>query len=89
MVPDTQIRLTVADGWVNLEGEVGTWHERDAAERAVQHLAGVRGVVNTIEVNLPYIRTDVIQDAIERALARRAERHAKLFRSMCMTESSS
>jgi osmotically-inducible protein OsmY len=76
-VPDTEIRSTVADGWVNLEGEVGTWHERDAAERAVRHLAGIRGVVNMIEVNLPYVRPDVIQDEIERALERRAERHAK------------
>lgn len=63
-VPDTQIRSTVADGCVNLEGEVGTWYQRDAAERTVRHLVGVRGVVNSIEVNMPYVRTDVIQDDV-------------------------
>jgi osmotically-inducible protein OsmY len=76
VVPDEQIQSTVADGWVTLEGEVDTWHERDAADRAVRHLTGIRGVINKLEVNLPYVRTDDIRDEIEHALERRAERHA-------------
>jgi osmotically-inducible protein OsmY len=77
VIPDTQIRSTVSDGWVTLEGGVGTWHERDSAERAVRNLAGVRGVNNQIKVNLPYVKTETIRDEIEHALDRRAERHAK------------
>jgi osmotically-inducible protein OsmY len=77
VVPDTEIRSTVSDGWVTLDGEVGTWHERDSAERAVRNLAGVRGVNNRIKVNLPYVKTEMIRDEIEEALERRADRHAK------------
>jgi hypothetical protein len=77
VVPDTEIRSTVSDGWVTLDGEVGTWHERDSAERAVRNLAGVRGVNNRIKVNLPYVKTETIRDEIEEALERRADRHAK------------
>jgi osmotically-inducible protein OsmY len=76
VVPDTLIRSTVSNGWVTLEGEVGAWHERDDAERAIRNLPAVRGVVNRIDVNLPYVKTETIHDEIEQALERRAERHA-------------
>ena len=76
-VPSSQLRSTVADGWVALEGEVAAWYERDAAEHAVRHLAGVRGVINTIDVNLPYVKTETIRDEIEQALERRAIREAR------------
>jgi osmotically-inducible protein OsmY len=55
-VPNTLIRSTVSHGWVTLDGEVGVCHERDAAERAICNLPAVRGVVNRIEVNLPYVK---------------------------------
>jgi osmotically-inducible protein OsmY len=53
VVPDTHIRSMTANGWVTLEGEVDTWHEREAAGRAVRNLAGVRGLINKLEVVLP------------------------------------
>jgi osmotically-inducible protein OsmY len=74
IVPDTQIRSTIAQGWVTLEGEVGAWHERDAAELAIRNLPGVHGVINKIEVNLPYVKTETIHDEIEQALERRPRR---------------
>jgi osmotically-inducible protein OsmY len=77
VVPNTLIRSTVSHGWVTLDGEVGICHERDAAERAICNLPAVRGVVNRIEVNLPYVKGETIQDEIEQALERRAERHAR------------
>ena len=49
-LPDTTIRSTVARGWVTLEGDVCTWLERDAVERAISPLEGVRGVVNAIDI---------------------------------------
>jgi osmotically-inducible protein OsmY len=77
VVPDTDIRSTVSDGWVTLEGQVGAWHEREAAEDAVQHLPGVRGLIDGITVELPYVRTEDIRDEVQRALERRADRRAK------------
>jgi len=49
-VPDARIRSTVSDGWVQLDGDVDSEFERDAAERAVCRLSGVRGVRNRIVV---------------------------------------
>ncbi len=47
---DAAIHSTVARGWVTLDGDVCTWLERDAAERAIGPLEGVRGVVNAIDI---------------------------------------
>jgi osmotically-inducible protein OsmY len=77
VVPDTLIRSTVSQGWVTLEGEVITWHERESAERAIRGLAGVRGVVNRLEVCFPLVAAETVREEIEEALERRAQRHAK------------
>jgi osmotically-inducible protein OsmY len=53
MVPQGQIRSTVAHGWVTLEGTVSAWHQRYAAERAVNDVPGVRGIVSEIDVAGP------------------------------------
>jgi osmotically-inducible protein OsmY len=74
------IQMTVSDGWVTLEGEVGTWHEHDRAAQDIAGLAGVRGVINKIDVSLPYIRTEAIKEEIEQALERRAIRETKHIR---------
>jgi osmotically-inducible protein OsmY len=75
-VPDTRIRSTVSRGWVTLEGDVDYLNQRDDCERAVRHLAGVRGVTNKIEVAQSQADPAAIKSAIEAALARRAEREA-------------
>ncbi|HZM52869.1 MAG TPA: BON domain-containing protein [Vicinamibacteria bacterium] len=49
-VPDTQIRSTVSDGVVMLDGEVDTWAQAEDAEKAVRNLAGVRAVTSLISV---------------------------------------
>jgi osmotically-inducible protein OsmY len=49
-VPDEQIRSTVSHGNVTLEGAVAEGRQRRDAERAIAHLAGVRRVVNRIEL---------------------------------------
>jgi VCBS repeat-containing protein len=49
-VPNDRVRVTVRDGWVNLEGEVDWHYQREAAERAVRSLTGVKGVTNQITV---------------------------------------
>jgi osmotically-inducible protein OsmY len=49
-VPDTQIRSTVSDGVVTLDGEVENWAQAEDAERAVRNLDGVRAVMSLISV---------------------------------------
>jgi osmotically-inducible protein OsmY len=77
LVPHERIRSTVTNGWVTLEGEVEHWYQRADAERAVRHLAGVRGVTDTIAVQPPAVDSEEVREAIEQALERRAEREAK------------
>lgn len=49
-VPAHQIDITVANGWLTLEGEVKHQYESDAAFAAVCRLAGVGGITNEIKV---------------------------------------
>jgi len=44
------VTLTVRDGFVTLDGTVELMHQRVAAEAAMRHVAGVRGVSNAILV---------------------------------------
>jgi osmotically-inducible protein OsmY len=76
-IPDEQIRSTVTDGWVTLEGAVSKLGECEDAERAVHHLRGVRGVTNKIMVSGPKVEPEKVRSMIEEALERRAEREAK------------
>ena len=77
MVPFEKILTTVSDGWVKLEGKVNSLRQREEAERAVLNLAGVAGVVNSLEIEAPKVRTEDLVKSIEKALARRAEREAE------------
>lgn len=49
-VPDEQLQVTVEDGWVTVEGTVEEQFQRVEVERVVRHLAGVRGVTNSVTV---------------------------------------
>ena len=50
LVPQEQIRTTVTNGIVLLEGKVDFWSQFDDAARCVRNLAGVREVQNRITV---------------------------------------
>jgi osmotically-inducible protein OsmY len=76
LVPDERITSTVHSGVVTLEGSVDVLRERDDAERAVRHLAGVRDVENRIVVLASAVDTPKLHRAIEDALERRAAREA-------------
>jgi osmotically-inducible protein OsmY len=75
-VPEESITSTVSRGWVTLEGDVQSWHEKEAAARAVRDLAGVHGVANQINVRAPKIDPPRIRESIEGALSRQAEEEA-------------
>jgi osmotically-inducible protein OsmY len=77
LVPHDRIQSTVSDGWVTLEGSVDTWHQREDTERAVRHLAGVRGIIDRLQVEAPAVAPPLIQSEIEAALERRADRAAR------------
>lgn len=80
LVPDELIQSTVSDGWVTIEGEVGFWHEREEAERAVLRLEGVIGVINKILVTPKQVDPEELREEIEYALQRRADREAERLR---------
>jgi osmotically-inducible protein OsmY len=71
-VPADRIKVKVEKGWVTLEGEVDWYFQKEAAERAVRSLTGVRGVTNLIAVAARPAAQDVKQK-IKEALKRGAE----------------
>lgn len=74
-VPASQLRLTVSNGVLTLEGEVDWQYQREAAFNTVAHLKGVTGVINAIVVR-PRITPEQIRQKIESALQRTASRDA-------------
>ncbi len=74
--PREQIRSTVSDGWVTLEGEVESYNRREDIVSAARSLDGVIGVRNWIVVERPFIEPEEVRDVIEGALERRAVRLA-------------
>jgi osmotically-inducible protein OsmY len=75
-LPRNSIRVEVSKGWLTLDGAVQWQFQRDAAEEAVRHLNGVRGVSNLISLKTP-IGKAVIRADIEAALKRRAQLDAE------------
>jgi osmotically-inducible protein OsmY len=75
-VPAERLKVVVHDGWIELQGDVNTWHQRSAAETAVSALHGVHGVTNTVHIQ-PQISPLDIESKIEEAFRRQAQLDAK------------
>ncbi len=71
-VPADRLKLVVQSGWILLEGEVVLQYQRQAAEDALVHLPGVKGITNNIVVNSQASANDV-QNRIQDAIRRRAQ----------------
>jgi len=71
-VPHDRIKVKVDKGWVTLEGNVDWNFEREAAERSVRSLTGVKGVTNLIAVRAQPAPRDV-KEKIKKALERGAQ----------------
>lgn len=71
-VPRDSVRITVREGHLLLEGTVDQHFQRLAAEKAVCHLRGVRGVRNHIQVREGASAEDV-RERIEASLHRCGE----------------
>jgi osmotically-inducible protein OsmY len=75
LVPTT-VTATVHQGAVTLGGEA-TWnYQREAAERAVRHLAGVVAVHNSIRLK-PQASVEQVREKVQAALQRQATSDAK------------
>jgi osmotically-inducible protein OsmY len=63
----SDIAVAVKEGVVTLSGYVSNYWEKDAAEKAVKRVYGVRGVANDIQVKLSTVRTDpeIARDAVQ------------------------
>jgi osmotically-inducible protein OsmY len=71
----SDIAVAVKEGVVTLSGFVDSYWEKDAAEKAVKRVYGVKGVANDIKVKPSSTRTDpeIAQDAV-----RELERHISI-----------
>jgi osmotically-inducible protein OsmY len=65
-ITSTDIAIAVKDGVVTLSGFVSSYWEKDAAEKAVKRVYGVKGVANDLQVKLSLSRTDpeIARDAV-------------------------
>jgi osmotically-inducible protein OsmY len=66
------IKVTVRNAWVTLEGDVDWDFQRRSAEAAVRNVNGVKVVINLIRVK-PTVNATDVKTKIEQALRRSAE----------------
>ncbi len=76
-VPAGQIKASVRDGWVTLEGSVDWEYQRSGAEGAVRYLAGVKGLSDLILVSPSPASSVDVKQHIKAALTRSAEADAQ------------
>jgi len=79
VVPAEAIQVTVHNRLVTLTGKVNWEYQRSSAEHGIRRLAGVRAVINNIEIE-PHAKAENVKDKIEAALKRHAEVEAKNIR---------
>ena len=75
-IPSDQIKVTVKNGRVTLEGTVDWEYQKTLAKSAVKKLKGVTGITNKIEVK-PRVSPVEVRAKIEEALKRSAELDAR------------
>lgn len=68
-IPNDKVKVKVENGWITLEGGVEWNYQKEAAERLVKKLAGVKGVSNLITINTE-VHDEIEKLGIESALAR-------------------
>lgn len=75
-VPDDAIKARVQDRWIWLIGEADWHYQRLAAERAVENIAGLKGVTNLVRIK-KRVQEPELRSQIERAFARSADLAAR------------
>ncbi len=74
-LPQDQIKVSVEDGRVILTGNVDWWYQREAADKAIRRLAGVKSLNNQILINRG---TSPSAEEIKSQIKREFHRHAQL-----------
>ena len=68
-IDERRLAVSVVDGIVTVSGEVSSYAEKWKVERTIERLAGVRGIVNELEVRSPVEPSDSdIAEAAVKAL---------------------
>lgn len=73
------VRARVERAGVTLKGEVDLFHQRDALERAIREIPGVKAVVNLVSVRPPESQADIhakVLHAVSREMASLDPEHA-------------
>jgi osmotically-inducible protein OsmY len=70
------VKVTVHEGWVTLDGQVEWFYQADQAEQLVRYLTGVKGVTTSLTV-MPRLSASGVEKAIEAAFSRSAMLDAK------------
>jgi osmotically-inducible protein OsmY len=70
-VPRDRVQVSAARGWLLLKGDVDWQYQKVAAEEAVSHLWGVKGVLNEITL-APAVSPEDVKKKIVAALERNA-----------------
>ncbi|KQQ21396.1 ornithine aminotransferase [Methylobacterium sp. Leaf123] len=78
-VPKGAVQVKVQNGWVTLSGKVDWQYQKEEAYRSIRRLAGVSGIMNTIEVT-PKASAPDVRAKIMAALKRNAELEADAIR---------
>lgn len=78
-VPKEKVMVKVENGYIYLTGSLPWAYQRNAAKRTVEHLLGVKGVINNIEL-APAVEPGNISEEIQNALERSADLEAKGIR---------
>jgi osmotically-inducible protein OsmY len=68
-IPNDKVTVKVEDGWVTLEGDLPWNFQREDAKKAVNYLAGVKGITNNIKIKSE-IHDTIEQNDVEEAIAR-------------------
>jgi len=68
-IPHHKILIKVEDNWVTIEGEVKWYTQKEAIQKSVEVLSGIRNLTNNIQVKSE-TADDVEKVAIENALVR-------------------
>lgn len=61
------IKVAVKNGWVTLEGVLNGDFQRKAADQAIRHVKGVRGIINKLKIGTE-IQGELNKELIEKAL---------------------
>lgn len=75
-VPKDRVKVSVHEGWVTLTGEVEWQFQKEAAQKAMKYLRGLKGTINGVTVK-PSVAPSEVKNKIVAALERQAMTEAR------------